>query len=271
MDFVEETHMNAPLVTILIPNYKTQALTQLCLTLLKKFTDMSKVKVIVIDNDSADDSLDYLRSVAWITLIERKSIEGESPVQSHARALDMALATVTTPYVLSIHTDTLIKHTRWLDFLLSEIEKNENIAGVGSWKLEKKAWWRQGLKRIERSMQYFYFRLTNNQQHGLEGIGKNYYYLRSHCALYRMSALKALKCHFADGDMVAGKEMHKRLKEAGYQMIFLPSDKLITYLEHVNHATTVLNPRLSTRQKSVDKGMCRIAKAISRFQGLAYG
>ncbi len=106
-------------------------------------------KVIVMDNDSQDDSLDYLRTLPWIELIERKAIPGETPVQSHSRALDMALEQVDTPYVLSIHTDTLIKNPKWLEFLISQMEDDPTIAGVGSWKLESKPFWRQVLKNME--------------------------------------------------------------------------------------------------------------------------
>ena len=257
--------MTQILVTLLVPNYKTLELTKLCLRLLRKHTDLNKAKVIVIDNDSRDESLDYLRTVSWIELIERKAIPGESPVQSHARALDMALERVRTPYVLSIHTDSLVKHPQWLDFLISHIERSPKVAGVGSWKLESKPFWRQVLKMLERHVQLAYYRLTGKTQHGLEGVGKNYYYLRSHCAMYRMDLLKQLNLHFADGDMVAGKEMHKQLIDAGHEMIFLPSEVLIKYLEHINHATTVLNPALSSRQKSVDKGLRRIEKSLARM------
>src|SRR6185312_4131555 len=107
--------MRTPEVTILVPNYKTLELTKLCLRLLRKFTDPNQVKVIVVDNDSRDASLDYLRSLAWIELIERTAIPGESPPLSHARALDLGLARTNTPYVLSIHTDTLVHHPKWLD------------------------------------------------------------------------------------------------------------------------------------------------------------
>lgn len=256
--------MNQPLVTILVPNYKTLDLTKLCLRLLRKYTDPNKAKVIVIDNDSQDASLDYLRSLSWIQLIERQSEPGESSVEAHARALDLGLSHVTTPFVLSIHTDTLVKHPEWLTFLLHQMEKSPVIAGVGSWKLEVKPFWRKWLKAIERLVQYIYYGLTGNQ-HGLEGVGKNYYYLRSHCAMYRMDLLKKMNLHFSDGDMVAGKDMHKQLVDSGYKMIFIPSDVLIQYLEHVNHATTVLNPALSTRQKSVSKGMKRIQSSLARL------
>jgi len=261
--------MNQPIVSILVPNYKTLELTKLCLRLLRKHTESSQVRVIVIDNDSNDESLAYLRTVAWINLIERKAIPGESAVQSHSRALDLALAQVTTPYVLSIHTDTLIKHPQWLDFLLAQLTARPSIAGVGSWKLESKSYWRQVLKGVERKMQLTYYRLIGRTKHGIEGIGKNYYYLRSHCALYRMDLLKKYNLHFSDGDMVAGKDMHKCLVDAGHEMIFLPSDILINYLEHINHATTVLNPHLSKRQKSVDKGLRRIEKSLARMQASA--
>ena len=167
--------------------------------------------------------------------------------------------------MLSIHTDTLVKHPKWLPFLLSEIEKNPNIAGVGSWKLENKPLWRRALKKIERFVQQTYYKLTNNDKHGLEGIGKNYYYLRSHCALYRTDVLRKLNLHFSDGDLVAGKYMHKALVDAGYEMVFLPSDVLIPYMDHINHATTVLNPALSTHEKSVTKGMKRIRRALNKL------
>ncbi len=130
--------MSNPIVTALIPNYKTLKVTKLCLRLLRKYTDPKKISIIVIDNDSQDESLKYLKSLKYITLIERKKKQDDSPSLSHARALDLALEKVTTPYVLSMHTDTFVKHPGWLDVLLAEIEQESIIAGVGSWKPESK-------------------------------------------------------------------------------------------------------------------------------------
>jgi len=257
--------MKKPQVTILVPNYKTLELTKLCLRLIRKHTEQYQAQVIVIDNDSQDASLDYLRSLSWIQLIERKAIPNEGAITSHSRALDLGLEQTTTPYVLSIHTDTLIKNTSWLDFLIAQIEKRPTIAGVGSWKLESKPLWRQILKSMERRAQLAYYHLTGKYVHGIEGIGKNYYYLRSHCAMYRMDRVRELNLRFSGGDMVAGKDMHKKLMDAGYEMVFLPSEVLIAYLDHINHATTVLNPELSTRTKSVDKGLRRIQKSLARM------
>lgn len=250
------------LVTILIPNYQTVELTKLCLRSLHKYTNLSIANVIVIDNYSQDKSLDYLKTLHWITLIERQTISGETPAEAHARALDLGLLHVSTPYVLSIHTDTLVKHPKWLEVLLEQIQAHNNIAGVGSWKLERKPWWRRCCKGIEWISQLVYYHLLDrHRQHNIVGIGKNYYYLRSHCALYRTDLIKKYQLHFFDGD-IAGKKMHKELSSRGYQMKFLPSEMLVNYIEHINHATTVLNPELSTRKRSVSKGLRRIEKSL---------
>lgn len=257
--------MMQALVTILIPHYKTLVLTKLCLHLLKKNTDLTLAKIIVIDNGSKDESTEYLRTLSWITLIEREPSALETPVVSHARALDLGLRYVKTPYVLSIHTDTLVKHPQWLEFLLKQMEKSPVVAGVGSWKLENKSFWQRMLKTVERYGQLLYYKLRNHQNHSIAGVDKNYYYLRSHCAMYRMDLLLRYQLHFADGDMVAGKYLHKSLVDAGYKMLFLSSEQLIKYVEHVNHATTILNPEISTEKRKVAKGRDRVEAFLTRF------
>jgi len=229
--------MSKPLVSILIPNYKTPELTKLCLRLLRKYTDPQLAKIIVIDNDSQDESLSYLKKLAWIHLIERPRLPDEPPVMAHARALDLGLTQVDTPYVLSIHTDTLVKHPQWLPFLIASIEKDPSIAGVGSWKLESKPWYKRLLKYCERYLQKKHQQLMSKPKPAVA-----YHYLRSHCALYQMDLINQYQLRFADSEQVAGKVLHKKLIELNYKMIFLPSEILGQYLDHINHATTLLNP-----------------------------
>lgn len=258
--------MNNPQVTILIPNYKTLELTKLCLRLLRKYTDLGLAHFIVIDNNSQDESLEYLRTLPWIKLVERSPVPGESPALSHARALDLGLSYVTTPYVLSIHTDTLMRNQEWLPFLLQYIQDKPKVAGVGSWKLESKPFYRRWAKFIERQTQMAYFRLSGKKDHMLEGVGKNYYYLRSHCALYRVDLLLKYSLTFADAEETAGKLMHKKLVDLGYDMIFLPSETLGQYIDHINHATMILNPALGARDKTIKKGQARIKQRLKAIQ-----
>jgi glycosyltransferase involved in cell wall biosynthesis len=252
-------------VTILIPNYKTLELTKLCLRLIRKHTDLNLAKVIVIDNDSQDESLDYLRTVKWIHLIERKSVPGETPGLSHSRALDEALATVTTPYVLSIHTDTLVRNQQWLPFLIQQIEKNPNIAGVGSWKLEQKPLIKRVAKMIEQPIQLAFYRLIGKKNHGIQGKDHNHYYLRSHCALYRANLLNQYQLKFSENNEVAGKGMHRGLVERGHEMVFLPSEILLKYMDHINHGTIIINPELSSDRRSVTRGQKRIEQSLASF------
>ena len=136
---------------------------------------------------------------------------------------------------------------------------------MGSWKLESKTFWKIVLKSIERHIQKIYYHLTGKKNHALEGLDHNYYYLRSHCALYRTDLIRQYQTSFSDGEEVAGKVMHKKLIENNFKMLFLSSEELLKYMDHINHATTVLNPALSRKQKSVNKGMRRIQKSLERF------
>lgn len=252
-------------VTILIPNYRTPQLTKLCVRLLRKHTDFDHAKIIVIDNNSGDESVAYLRTLPWIQLLERRGDSGESGALSHSRALDLALQQVDTPFVLSIHTDTLVRHPNYLQFLLARIEEDENIAGVGSWKLERKSMVKRIAKSLEYSAQSLFYALIGRKDHALEGQGDNHYYLRSHCALYRTELLRKYDLGFSDEGEVAGKAMHRKLLQQGYRMVFLPSAELLRYIEHVGHATSVLNPEFRSR-KSKWKGQRRVRKALRRFE-----
>ncbi len=258
--------MSQAKVTVLVPNYKTLDLTKICLRLLRKNTHSDLINVIVIDNESNDESTDYLRGLDWIDLIERPAVPGESGGMAHARALDLGLARVETPFVMSIHTDTFIHHPGWLDFLLGEIQKSEDIAGIGSWKLESKPWYKRALKRVESSVQSLIFPLLGKGYGHIEGKGDNFYYLRSHCALYRSDLIRQHDSSFSQDNDTAGRTLHKVLVDNGYQMIFLPAEILMRYILHVNHATMVLNPHLGSSQRSVSSGTRRIQKALDSIQ-----
>jgi len=261
-----QPEVTLPEVTLLVPNYKTPELTKLCLRLIRKHTDLNRIKVIAIDNHSEDESVEYLRQLSWIQLIERAPEEDDTPALSHSRALDLALKHVITPYVLSIHTDTLIKNVKWLDRLLIEMKKDSRIAGVGSWKLESKPFHKRLAKHVEYYCQRLYYSMTGKDNHRVLGLGNNFCYLRSHCALYRTDLIRKHNLTFSDGHEPAGKLLHKKLIDHGYQMIFLRSEVLGQYLDHINHATMVLNPELGARKKTISKGAKRVEKALRQLQ-----
>jgi hypothetical protein len=257
-----------PEVSILVPNYRTPQLTRLCLRLLRRHTDPARARVIAVDNGSADESLDYLRGLDWIRLIEREPVPGESVAKAHARALDLGLAAVDTPFVLSIHTDTFVRRGDWLDALLGPFGEDDAVAGVGSWKLEPRPPLKRAAKRVERAVQRAVFPLIGRGYGKIEGLGENWYYLRSHCAAYRTARLRDRGLRFDEGDdhTPAGKMMHRRLEEAGNRMIFLDSAGLMRYIVHVNHATMILNPELGARRRTIVQGRRRLEAVFRQLE-----
>ena len=255
-------------VTILVPNYKTPEITTICLRLLRKYTRPDLAEVIVIDNNSQDDSLKYLRKLEWIRLLERDCIQNESGVQAHSRALDLALEEVKTPYVLSIHTDTFVKSHDWLDKLLAEFDEPD-IAGVGSWKLESKNVIRRAGIKFEQFWKRQLHRFFGYKRYNPHRLDSKSQYLRSHCAMYRMDVIKAVKTSFADGDDTAGKVMHKKMRQAGYKMKFLPSEFLGQYVDHLNHATSIFNPELRRSGKKSAKDQKKIQKRLRGINAMA--
>ncbi len=254
--------MNQKQVTILIPNYKTPEITKICLRLIRQYTDFSRAEVVVIDNNSNDASLAYLRTLHWITLIERKADSPETPPLSHSRALDLALTQVKTPYVLSIHTDTFVKRSDWLDVLLAPFANNPKLAGVGSWKLESKSPLQMLGYRFEQAWKKLLSNYFGYAGYRADRLDVNARYLRSHCAMYRMDIMRELNTCFSDGDDTAGRMMHRKMVDAGYEMMFLNSAELGRYVDHLNHATMVLNPEFGSSEHMRKEGSKRIKEKL---------
>ena len=239
------------MLTVLLPNYRTPELTRLCLRSLRLYSDLSQVKIIAIDNASGDESTEYLRSLPWIRLIERtpEEVAPLAPADMHSTALDLALKEVDTEFVISMHTDTILLQSGWLDYLMSKINRSPKVAGVGSWKLEYVPPLKQFAKAMEDSFK---------QALGLKK--KEFRFLRSHCALYRTELLKKHTRGFGDGEC-AGSSIHKCLLNAGYELDFLPVSELSRYMVHMNHATMILNPvggsGHKTNSRKAFQSLCR--------------
>lgn len=254
------------IATILLPNYRTPDITKLCLRLICKYTDLSRIHVIAIDNNSEDKSLEYLRSLNWIELIERVPESDDTAPLSHSRALDLGFEKVETPYVFSFHTDTFVRRNDWLDFMLKQIDRDENIAGIGSWKLEVKPTYKLVLKRMEAFLESLWYSIKGIDKSCLEGTPFHKQYLRSHCALYRTELLRNYRLRFSGDKDTAGKIIHEQLVQRGYDMLFLSPAILSKYMVHLNHATMVLNPDLGSRPKSIRKGLKRIRRILNELQ-----
>ncbi len=246
--------MRNPELTIILPNYKTPELTPLCLAAIRRHTDLERIRLIAVDNDSADESLEYLKTQTdWLTLLERKT-EGESAPVMHSRALDLAMTKVETPFVIVIHTDTIMLNSGWLDFMLDKVKADPMVAGTGSWKLENMPPVKAFFKRIETAFRRMIGKKILDREH----------YFRSHCALYRTDAVRKTN-GFSDGD-TAGASLFRDLHSAGYKLPFIQSEELSRYMCHLNHATMILNPHGKGHKTSSPGMKKRLEKKLAELK-----
>ena len=110
-------------ITTIVVNYKTEHLLRQCLTTFR--AHFPTVPLIVIDNNSADGSTQYIQGLADATAIINTTNVGHGP------ALDQGIALVTTPYFFTLDSDCEIKTPEFLGEMLTKLEANPALYAVG--------------------------------------------------------------------------------------------------------------------------------------------
>ena len=237
--------------TICIVNYKTLDLTRLCLRSIRKFTNYP-YEVTVVDNNSGDESLEYLRSLSWIRLIERRPEPNEQGGFAHGAALQLGLENCSTEFFVSMHSDVFIRKANWLGDLIGCFEDDEQVACVGTGKIEIESKWRTLLKKMT-DLRTFKRKLFREP----DPLGKHRYYNRTICCIYRTDVLHCEKLSFLmyrDKGLTSGKKLYFELIDRGYKTVELPSSFLGKYVVHLAHATQATNPEEFTlRRKTIRK------------------
>ncbi len=246
--------------TICIVNYKTPDFTRLCLRSVRKFTNYP-YEVIVVDNDSQDESLEYLKSLDWIKLIERRPVADEpGGGYSHAAGLDLGLDNCRTEFFVSMHSDTFVRKYNWLSELIGYFSDDENIACVGSGKIELKPKWQIQLKKVT-DLRTFKRRILREP----DPIGKFRYYNRTICSLYRTDILRREQLSFLmgrDKGLTGGKKLYFELVDHGYKTVELPPAVMTQYIIHLAHATQVINQSEFNLRSSTKRKINKIIKKI---------
>ncbi len=115
-------------VTVVIVNLNTLHLLKGCLRSLH--TAYPNIGTIVIDNGSGDDSKQYLGSsdvpIAIRSIYIDKNI-------GHGPAMCKAIKQVTTPYFLTLDTDTIIQKPGFIEYMVEWLVSSNNHYAVG-WK-----------------------------------------------------------------------------------------------------------------------------------------
>jgi glycosyltransferase involved in cell wall biosynthesis len=248
--------------TICIVNYKTPDFIKLCLRSIRKFTTYP-YEVIVVDNNSGDASLEYLKSLGWVRLIERDvRINENDRGHAHAAALDLGLENCNTEFYVSMHSDTFVRNDGWLGDLIGYFGGDENIACVGSGKIELMHKWRTLCKRAT-DLKGLMRKILGER----ESNGKYRYYNRTICSLYRTDVLRREGLSFLmdrEKGLAAGKKLYFELVDRGYKTVELPISVMGRYIYHLAHATQVTNVQeFKLREKTVIKCQRVIDKVLS--------
>jgi glycosyltransferase involved in cell wall biosynthesis len=248
--------------TIGIVQYKTLDFTRLCLRSIRKFTTYP-CEVIVVDNNSNDESLDYLRSLKWIRLLERKPQPDEpGGGYSHAAALDMALAHCDTEFFVSLHSDVFIKRAGWLADIIKYFGNDEKIACVGTGKIELQPAWQIWVKE-NLDINALKRKLLREP----DPSGRFRYFNRTIYSIYRTDVLRRESLTFLMGrneGMTAGRMLYFELLERGYKTVELPQRLVGMYVVHLAHATQAVNPQeFSLRKRTLSKYKGQLRKVMT--------
>lgn len=226
-------------ISVCVPHWQVLSYIQPCLRSIRKHSAGADLEVLVIDNGSRDESLDWLRSLDWIRLIERPEEVHTNWPENVFTAWDRGLREATGEYYITMHSDVFIKRDGWLDPLVREIDKSEKIAASGTWKLEIEHWLYAAQKRWLGLASAGARRLVGKKAPVTVRQG---HYPRDFCAMYRREILLehdlTFRCIFDNRG--GGYSIARQLWERGYQMGMVPVREMATYIEHVAHGTAAV-------------------------------
>jgi glycosyltransferase involved in cell wall biosynthesis len=230
----------SPQITICIPHYQVLDYITCCLRSIRKHSANYDLEVIVVDNGSHDASLDYLRGLDWIRLIERpEEVHTNWPLNVFT-AWDLGFAQSRSPYYITMHSDVFVKRDGWLDPLLREIERGDKIAASGAWKLDLENPLYALQKRV---VGYAAGRIKQfaGRKSGVKW--KQGHYPRDYCAMYRREPIARHGLTFRPvHGQGGGYSIAKQLWDAGYEMGIVPVSEMYRNVFHVAHGTAAVIP-----------------------------
>ena len=243
-----------PVVSIIVPHFQTPELAKLCLRSIRKYTTDIDYEVIVVDNASRDTaSMQYLRSVNWIRLIERTGQVATGSI-AHREAVTIGFEAARAPFVLTVHTDTIPVRSDWLQFHLNPMLADPDLAAIGTDKLVLRSAFQEWLRTAEDTLMWWKrFRPVR--------VHNKLPYIRSHCALYRRSIMDKHSLTYNDKPLLtAGQGLHQDLASLGYECRLLDPRDVAMRVVHLNHATELLLPELQTQSRFLHlwRGQSRI-------------
>jgi len=112
-------------LSIIIVSYNVRNFINLCLSSIKSAKQNIELEIIIVDNNSEDDSVNYIKkNFGWVELIENKENIGFS------KANNQAIKQAKGKYILILNPDTIIEENTLVD-CIDFMEKTSNCGALG--------------------------------------------------------------------------------------------------------------------------------------------
>lgn len=118
--------MSTPKVSVIILNYNGEQFLEDCFTSLKHNTSYPNYEVLMVDNNSTDDSVFFTKKhFPWVNVVEIDTNKG------FAAGNNVGIQKTNSDYVLLLNTDTIVQ-PQWLSKVVETAESDCNIGVVGA-------------------------------------------------------------------------------------------------------------------------------------------
>lgn len=251
----------SPRISVCIPHWQVRDMMSICLRSIRRHSGKYDLEVIVVDNGSRDDSLEYLRSLSWIRLIERPEESVANWPANVFTAWDAGLRVASGEFFVTMHSDVFVRQDDWLDPFLRELAVSPRVAGTGAWKLALENPWYRMQKRVVGSLLAGVKRLAGRRARSSFREG---HYPRDYCAMYRTAAIREHGLTFCpqQDEITGGYAIARQLWNCGCETRMIPVWEIARKIVHVAHGTAAVSNGKPLHHRAAQRKAERRAQAL---------
>ena len=230
-----------PILSIIIPQFKTPELIRLCVRAIKQFSVLNP-EIIVIDNNSKDASIDYLKQVKNITLVENK--RKCSGIDAHKLALDIGVKKANGKWILFFHSDSIVLKKGWDKDLLDLVEKHPGTIGITTIFRDVNRfmpWYSRFHRYLKEKNSFFNYTLNTTDTK-----------IMSYCFLIEKQFLLKTEYQFKDSIGDVGVSLYHEYIKNKKPFILMGRNMLNRFIWHTSNASS-LSAGLMDDKKSKEK------------------
>lgn len=157
-------------ISVILVNYNTRDLTKKCIESIKEYVKSVSYEIIVIDNNSVDNSVKFLQSAFQdITLIQNEANIGFGP------ANNIGASFAKGKYLLFLNTDTILLNDSLSAFYyFYENNQFEKLGAVGGALLNEDlslGWSAGSFNSLSTMIRWYYLRVISKDRRGMNILG----------------------------------------------------------------------------------------------------